>query len=41
MPWQKEAQELIAKHMEDFFFGGERRVAARLRAATEQVITFR
>ena len=21
MPWQKEAQELIAKHMEDFFFG--------------------
>jgi Fe-S cluster biosynthesis and repair protein YggX len=21
MPWQKEAQELIGKHMEDFFFG--------------------
>jgi len=21
MPWQKEAQELVAKHMEDFFFG--------------------
>lgn len=21
MPWQKEAQELMAKHMEDFFFG--------------------
>jgi Fe-S cluster biosynthesis and repair protein YggX len=21
MPWQKEAQELIARHMEDFFFG--------------------
>ena len=21
MPWQKEAQELIAKHMEEFFFG--------------------
>ena len=21
MPWQKEAQQLIAKHMEDFFFG--------------------
>ena len=21
MPWQKEAQELIAKHLEDFFFG--------------------
>ena len=21
MPWQKEAQEIIAKHMEDFFFG--------------------
>ena len=21
MPWQKEAQELIAKQMEDFFFG--------------------
>ena len=21
MPWQKEAQELIRKHMEDFFFG--------------------
>jgi len=21
MPWQKEAQELIAKHMDDFFFG--------------------
>ena len=22
MPWQKEAQDLVAKHMEDFFFGG-------------------
>jgi Fe-S cluster biosynthesis and repair protein YggX len=21
MPWQKEAQELISRHMEDFFFG--------------------
>ena len=21
MPWQKEAQALVAKHMEDFFFG--------------------
>jgi Fe-S cluster biosynthesis and repair protein YggX len=21
MPWQKEAQDLIAKHMEEFFFG--------------------
>jgi Fe-S cluster biosynthesis and repair protein YggX len=21
MPWQKEAQELVATHMEDFFFG--------------------
>ena len=21
MPWQKDAQELVAKHMEDFFFG--------------------
>ena len=21
MPWQKEAQETVAKHMEDFFFG--------------------
>ena len=21
MPWQKETQELVAKHMEDFFFG--------------------
>jgi len=21
MPWQKEAQELVSKHMEDFFFG--------------------
>jgi Fe-S cluster biosynthesis and repair protein YggX len=21
LPWQKEAQEIIAKHMEDFFFG--------------------
>jgi Fe-S cluster biosynthesis and repair protein YggX len=21
MPWQKEAQEIIAKHMEEFFFG--------------------
>lgn len=21
MPWQKEAQELVAQHMEDFFFG--------------------
>jgi Fe-S cluster biosynthesis and repair protein YggX len=20
MPWQKEAQELVAKHMEEFFF---------------------
>ena len=25
MPWQKEAQELIAKQMEDFFFGEGRR----------------
>jgi Fe-S cluster biosynthesis and repair protein YggX len=21
MPWQKEAQEIVAKHMEEFFFG--------------------
>ena len=21
MPWQKEAQDLVVKHMEDFFFG--------------------
>lgn len=21
MPWQKEAQQLVTKHMEDFFFG--------------------
>ena len=21
LPWQKEAQEMIAKHLEDFFFG--------------------
>lgn len=21
MPWQKEAQEVVAKHMEEFFFG--------------------
>lgn len=21
MPWQREAQELVARHMEDFFFG--------------------
>jgi Fe-S cluster biosynthesis and repair protein YggX len=21
MPWQKEAQQLVAKHMEDYFFG--------------------
>ncbi len=21
MPWQKEAQDIIAKHLEDFFFG--------------------
>jgi Fe-S cluster biosynthesis and repair protein YggX len=21
MPWQKEAQDLVAKHMQDFFFG--------------------
>ena len=21
MPWQKEAQQLVSKHMEDFFFG--------------------
>jgi Fe-S cluster biosynthesis and repair protein YggX len=21
LPWQKEAQDLVAKHMEDFFFG--------------------
>ena len=21
MPWQKDAQELVAKHMEEFFFG--------------------
>jgi len=23
MPWQKEAQDIIGKHMEDFFFGEE------------------
>lgn len=23
MPWQKEAQDLVAKHMEEFFFGEE------------------
>jgi Fe-S cluster biosynthesis and repair protein YggX len=27
MPWQKEAQELVKKHMEDFFFGRARRSA--------------
>ena len=37
MPWQKEAQEIIAKHMEDFFFGAGRRAPSRLRAATGQV----
>jgi Fe-S cluster biosynthesis and repair protein YggX len=21
MPWQKEAQDLVAKHMEEYFFG--------------------
>ena len=28
MPWQKEAQQLMAKQMEDFFFGGDRCAAA-------------
>ena len=23
MPWQKEAQDLVAKHMEEFLFGEE------------------
>jgi hypothetical protein len=23
MPWQKEAQQLMAKQMEDFFFSGD------------------
>ena len=36
MPWQKEAQQLVTKHMEDFFFGEGRGAAARLRAAAGQ-----
>ena len=35
MPWQKEAQELIGRHMEDFFFGAERRAATRVRATAD------
>ena len=23
MPWQKEAQDLVAKHMEEFYFGAD------------------
>ena len=36
MPWQKEAQDLVAKHMEDFFFGEGVRASARIRAAAER-----
>ena len=32
LPFQKEAQELIAKQMEEFFFGKRRGAAARIRA---------
>jgi Fe-S cluster biosynthesis and repair protein YggX len=34
MPWQKEAQELVAKHMEDFFFG-QGAALRRVRPAAE------
>ena len=42
MPWQKEAQELIGRHMEDFFFGAGAALpsaarAERLVAAVEVV----
>src|SRR3989337_1502661 len=33
MPWQKEAQELVAKHMEDFFFGEGAALPPERRAA--------
>jgi len=33
MPWQKEAQEIVKKHMEDFFFG-EGAAAPRLCSGT-------
>jgi len=31
MPWQKEAQDLVAKHMEDFFFGDGAALTTRVR----------
>ena len=37
MPWQKEAQELVAKHMEDFFFGQGSALPPGLRSAAGQV----
>lgn len=33
MPWQREAQELVAKHMEDFFFGEGAALPPERRAA--------
>ena len=37
MPWQKEAQELMAKQMEDFFFGEGAALPPGLRPAADQV----
>ena len=38
MPWQKEAQQLVAKHMEDFFFGEGAALPPGLRAAPGQAV---
>ena len=37
MPWQKEAQDLVAKHMEDFFFGDGAALPPGIRAPASQV----
>ncbi len=37
MPWQKEAQQIVTKQMEDFFFGEGAASPARIRAAAGEV----
>ena len=37
MPWQKEAQDLVARHMEEFFFGEGNCAAPGIQAAADEV----
>ena len=38
MPWQKEAQEIVQKQMEEFFFGEGAALPSRVRSPAGQVI---